>query len=353
MMRRIPPAELEAFVEQLLRAFGTPQAPATDVAANLVRADLRGHGSHGTRLLPGYAELVEGDKIRPSASPTIEDNGTILQVDGNGAFGQYIGAETLVAALERADVNGRCVAGIRNGAHLGRIGEFAERAAEAGFLFATFVNGPQEVPVVPPGSNQIRLCTNPIAFSIPTFGALSYPIVLDMATSQVALGKIKRRQASGDSIPDDWAVSNEGEPITNPDRFDKVGGRLLPLGGRSTGHKGYGLAIIAELFAGIFGAGHVLGERANKWGNGAAMLVFDPCRILPKDGIEDRVTTLANHLKAAGDDVKLPGEPEHRAQIRNRENGVPIPEKDAIALREIALEYDIAESTLPAEIREV
>jgi uncharacterized oxidoreductase len=349
MTRRIPRDVLEEFVDQLLQSLGAPRPQAETVTSHLVRADLRGHGSHGVRLLPTYAAKIEEGQIVPDATPSITEASTVLQAVGDGAFGQYTGAEATETAIERAAEVGWAFVGIRDGGHLGRIGEYAEQAAEAGFLFAALVNGPRERPVAPAGSDRIRLCTNPIAFGVPTFDALPYPVVLDIATSQVALGKIKRRRAAGVSMPSEWAITPDGEPITDPEKFYEDDGRLLPVGGRSTGHKGYGLAVVAELFATVVGGGPVLGNREENWGNGAAFVVLDPTLVTSRCDVRRRVTTLAEHLKEGGEDVLLPGEPEHRTASRNLERGVPLPDADARALRETALKNGVASSEIPED----
>lgn len=341
-MERISHKTLREFATDIVVGWGSPPEIASEIADALVRADLGGHSSHGVRLLPSYHEQIAAGRIEPESVPITTPRGETgfvdVAVDGNSAFGQITGRLATDHCVETARENGTAVVGVRNGTHLGRIGEFAERAARRGVLFACFVNGPGIEPVAPFGSADHRLSTNPIAFAVPTFDALPFPIMLDMATSQVALGKIKRRAAEGGQIPPSWTTTADGDPVCDPETFLEGPAALLPLGGRATGHKGFGLSVIAELFAGITGS-HVVDERETDWGNGAFLLAIDLNDRAEK--VERKVSTVAGHLRSAtpiskADDLLLPGEYEHRTRNRREADGIPIPVDDADALVTLA-----------------
>jgi uncharacterized oxidoreductase len=352
----VDPDRLDAAARTLLAATGAPEPTARAVAASLVDADLRGHGSHGVIRVPLYAAKVADGALDPTAAPTVEhDGGATVRLDGHDAFGQVVGREAVRLLGERAADHGVAAVGVRDATHLGRVGEWAERVADAGLCFAAFVNSQGGgYNVAPAGSATRLLSTNPVCFGAPTFDALPFDVVLDVATSQVAHGKVRAKAWTGASIPVGWAVDDAGDPYTDAEAFEAgAGGAQLPLGGTVSGYKGTGLAVVAELFAGIFGDGLVAGERAAERSNNAALLVaLDPLRFTTRAGVERRVRALAAHLDGAdydagpspgaaarGDRFVLPGRPEHETAVERRETGVPV--DDAVADRLRALADDL------------
>jgi uncharacterized oxidoreductase len=351
--RRIPVEELEPFARDVVRAYGASEAAAERVAESLVEADLRGHRSHGTIRLPMlYRRMLEAGGIDPAAEPETEGSGATAAVDGNHAFGQIVGRRAVDAATERAAEHGVAAVGVRNGAHLGRIGEWAERAAERGYVFAAWLNTGGLAPIVaPPGSATRRLGTNPVAFGTPSFGTLEFPVVLDTATSQVAHGKISKRAVENESLPEGWAVDETGEYVTEAGAFENGEGALLPLGGLTSGYKGFGLAMIAELFAGVLGDAFVSGQdAAGVVNNAAAFLAVDPDRFSSAEANRRRIEALVEHVRATeypdavragdtarGDRALVPGEAEYRTRTERATEGVPL------APETVALFVDLAE----------
>ena len=359
-MVQIDHGTLERFARDIVVGLEAPESSAERVAQSLVAADLRGHSSHGALRLPLYAEMVDADRLDPTATPAVKrEDATTATVDGRDAFGQVVGPVAVDLAVSKAADRGTAAVGIRDATHLGRVGEWAERAAEAGMGFAAFVNvqgGAQTV--APPGSADRKLATNPVAFGVPTFGALEFPLVLDVATSQVAHGKIRERAHADEPLPDDWTVTASGDPETDALAFEDGAGALLPLGGATAGYKGFGLAVVAELFAGIAGDAAVAGQRSHEWADNAALFVaFDPTRFTTEAGVRERVTALADHLRSAdyspsvpagvaakGDDALLPGEAEYRIAAERREEGIPLPNRVADSLRELAVERGLEDA---------
>lgn len=358
---RVDPAVLQAVAESIVAALGARQQVAASVAESLVDADLRGHGSHGVNRLPQYAEMVADGAIDPTGEPRLEETApAAAHVDGRSTFGQHTGRLATDRAIELAHDQGIGVVGVRNGSHLGRVGEWAERAASADVLFLAFVNTQGgALTVAPPRSAERVLSTNPIAAGIPSFGALPFPIVFDGATSQVANGKLRERRRTGDPVPDAWTTTPSGEPITDADRFfePNVSAALLPLGGRTAGHKGFGLGIVAELLAGLVGDGAVAGGSEPAWfDNAATFVAVDPLRFTTHQAAADRVSTLADHVRGAElgeDDVEsaaarpdddrplLPGEPESVTAARRRERGVPLHDGVLTPVLDLAEELDV------------
>lgn len=355
-MPRIEQDALTDFVTTLVGELGADHDAAADIADSLVAADARGHHSHGVRTLPAkYYPEIQDDKIRPAAAPELQTTGSSSGlVEGNLAFGQLAGRHATDLAVENAAEHGIGVVGIDGVSHIGRVGEWVERATAHDMLFAAFVCNPGSQYVAPAGSAQPRLSTNPIAFGVPTYGVLPFPLVLDIATSQAAHGKVRQYAASDDTIPSNWLVDSDGTSLRDASAFiDGDDGAILPLGGSTTGHKGFGLSVMMELFASILSDGAISGGDGDTWGNRAVFVAIDPTLHTTRDGVEDRVETFTSYLRetnysapvnpgdaASGDRGLLPGEAEHRTLETSRDEGVSIVDGDAALLREFAAELD-------------
>lgn len=349
---------LESFARRAIEAYGAPSETAAAVATSLVGADLVGHSSHGVVRVPYYADIVADGGIDPMATPTVESAGPFHQVVGGAAFGQLTGRRAVELLVQSTEERGVGIVGIRDSGHIGRIGEWAERVTREGLLFAAWGNlqgGSQRI--APPGTADRRLGTNPLTFAVPTFDALAFDLVYDGATSQVAHGKIIERDGSGERLPEEWTITESGDPVERAAEFEDGVGALLPLGGRETGYKGFGLATMAELFAATVGDGPVSTEERQDWsGNGAAFLAIDPTVFTTREEVEVRVTALAEHLRSAepfdeSEEVTLPGEPEYRTASTRRSEGIPVDDTVAANLRSLAAEFDI-ESELPEPLEE-
>ncbi|PSP74539.1 hypothetical protein BRC86_05545 [Halobacteriales archaeon QS_3_64_16] len=357
-MPRVDSESLQSFARDLAEALGAPPEIAEALATSLVSADLRGHGSHGViRFASTYRTMIEGGQLDPAATPrVVSEDGPTGLVDGERGFGQVAGRLAADVLIERTEATGVGIVGLGNASHLGRVGEFAEQVAEEGLLFAAWVNtGGTASLVAPVGGLDRRLATNPIAFGVPSFGAVDFPIVLDMATSQVAHGKITKRAVEGKDLPPSWAIDDGGEALTDPEDFEDGTGAMAPLGGSVAGHKGFGLAVVAELFAGICGDGRVAGERSPEWVNNAAtFLAIDPARFGAEPRHRERVAALLAYLRdadfseellpesARGEELLVPGEAEHRTMADREERGIPIDDRTLELLSELAAAYDVS-----------
>lgn len=334
---RLDSDELRTFAVDLLGGLGAPPATAGTVADSLIRADLAGFGTHGIAILPLYREMIEDDAIDPTVDPVTEQRAeSWAAVDGRDAFGQLTGREATARGVAIAEERGTAVVAIRNGSHLGPIGEYAERAAAQGMIFLGFANtGGGAKNTAPFGGQDRKLSTNPVAFGFPTFDALPFDIVSDFATSQISGSIVRDRHRAGKPLHDEWTTSQSGDPVTDPASFLEGEGAILPLGGRVTGHKGYGLSIAAELLGGLVGGGAVVGERDPTWlANGAAFVVIDPRTFVSRTVIEQRVESLASHLRS--DEVRLPGEGTHQRRSEHCEQGVEVAAADLTPLAELA-----------------
>lgn len=341
---RVSKNSLRAFATDVVAALGADAANAEHVADVLVRADSRGYGTNGVAILPMYHEMVADGAIDPEAAPRVSHGpGATASVAGRGAFGQLTGLEATAAGVAVAETAGAGVVWLRGGTHLGPIGEYARRAARSETIFLGFVNtGGGAKNTAPYGGHGRKLSTNPLAFGVPTFDALPFDVVVDVATSQVSGSVVRERNVRGESLPDVWTTSKSGDPVEDPGAFLEGAGALLPLGGRPAGHKGFALAVVAELLAGLVGDNPVVGEQDPAWfTNGAAFVFVDPTRFCPRSTVESRVAALADHLRADASAVRLPGEGAHRRAETARVEGVAFTADDIAPLAALAKELRI------------
>jgi uncharacterized oxidoreductase len=307
---RVAADELRALAAGLLRAAGAPPDVALATADLLVRADLAGHGSHGIRLVGGYCDRCRSGRIDPSARPAVErDDGSTVVLDGQRAIGQVAGMAATELAVVRARAHGVAVVTLRRSGHLGRLADYAERAADSGAIAVLAANdsGANQV-VAPHGSSEPRLATNPIAVGIPR----SRPphLILDMASSVVSHGTVEQSRLAGDPIPATWAA----------------GDTLLPLGGA----KGTGLALAVDVLAGVLSGAGYSGAAADVDDQGVWILALDPSRFLPAGQLEVAVERLVEHVRSAapaspGVEVLVPGEHGARAAREAARDGVEVP----------------------------
>ena len=240
----------------IFEASGVPARVAAVVARSLVLGNLKGHDSHGVIRVIDYVDWLARGWIDPNGElEVVRDDGPILVTDGHYGFGQHVGRQATERAIERTRTLGICVLTLRRSGHLGRLGEFAEMAAEGGLVHFSFTNTHGGgVLVAPHGGCERRLSANPLAAAAPVPGAEA--IVMDMATSTVAEGKLKVLRARGEPVAPGLFVTASGETLTDPaDFYADPPGALLPM----AGHKGFALSVFAEVFAGCWPAGAVAG----------------------------------------------------------------------------------------------
>jgi uncharacterized oxidoreductase len=317
---------LTHFAAEILTRAGTPADVAQTVAQSLVLANLKGHDSHGVIRVPDYLAWIERGWIVPDARPEIvSESGSILIVDGHFGFGQLVGREATGWAIPRAKEQGVGVLAIRRSGHLGRLGEFAEMAAEAGLVYFSFTNTHGGgILVAPHGGRERRLSANPIAAAAPLPGGGS--MVMDISTSVIAEGKAKVARAQGKPLPPGCMVNSAGEPSTEPAEFyADPPGALLPFGG----HKGFALSMFAEVFAGaLSGAGCSKGG-VSLVANSLLAIFLDPARFSGAPFLEQEIGDLVKHVKSSEpmqgfEEILIPGEPERRAEDQRRQHGIPI-----------------------------
>ena len=328
--RPIPVAVLSAWVEQAFVRAGLAPADATIAAEPLILSDSMGVFTHGTKLLPGYLKKLVARGSRPDARPRIIRQGPgFAVVDGDAALGQ-IGCHFAVeVAIEKARMVGVAFVGLRNTGHIGAAGAQAVRAAREGFF--ALVVGNDRPSVAAAGSRGPVLGSNPLAWAAPLPG--SDPIFLDIATAAVAGGKVYAAVARGEPIPPTWLVDERGLPTTDGSSYPQHAS-LAPM----SGHKGYGIGVLAEWLSGILPGGAVT-TQVGSWLfdspgaptlHNAGFIVLDVAAIADPVDYAASLGRFAEEVRGAApaegiDRVRLPGDIEWERHRQSRAAGIALP----------------------------
>src|SRR5215831_4607683 len=312
----------------VLRGLGANEEEATIQADVWTEADLRGIHSHGVQRLPVVATRIKKGLMKVNVKPELSwSTPCVLNVDGKDGFGTST-CETSLKALEPAvRKNGVAVLTVRNAAHIGMVGYYAERRAQDGLICIAFTT--TEVLVHPFGGPEALVGTNPIAIGIP---GIPRPYLLDMATSVSAMGRIIALKHRGEKIPEGWAVDKDGAPTTDPDAALK--GSLSPAGGP----KGYGLgisiAMLAGLLVGMPAGKEVLGtlDTDYRCTVGDLFLLMDEKAFPGAGTLAAGVKKYLNELRESRPgkgfkQVLVPGDPEARLREERLVKGIPHPEE--------------------------
>ena len=288
--------KLTEFAKQIFIGLGTEPDRALEVADHLVEANLKGHDSHGVGMIPSYVGSAVNNRLQVNAdAETVKDKGAVLLVDGRLGFGQVVGRQATDLGIARARELGVACVGSRNNHHLGRIGTYGEHCARAGLVSIHFVNVVGHPPFVSPwGGRDGRMQTNPFCCAVPTDGE---PIVLDMATSAIALGKVRVARMKGVPVPDGALFDAEGVPTNDPMAIGN-GGTLGPFGQ----HKGYGLALVCELLGGALAGEWTMSDipkQENYTVNNMLMFVIDPDLFGGAGGFRREVEGMAAWLRSS------------------------------------------------------
>ena len=242
----VPAAPLSEFMARLFAAAGVPEAAAATVAAGLVEADLEGLSSHGVMLADMYIErLKKGSVSRSAQAAVVSERQGAVVLDAGNALGQVTGVQAMSLAVAKARQFAAGIVSVRHGFHFGTAGRYARQAAEVGCIGIAMCNTRPLMPA--PGGAERAVGNNPLAIAIPTDGEI--PIVLDMATSEAAMGKIRMAEKAKEAIPPTWAVTAQGLPTTNPS--EAIAGMLLP----TAGPKGFGLSFLIDSLCGLLSQG--------------------------------------------------------------------------------------------------
>ncbi len=340
-MPHVSSSELKEFAVALLVAGGVGNEEAALVAESLVGANLRGHDSHGVMRIPYYLDGVKKGDVRPGASLEIlRETNSILMADGNWGFGQTQMTRLTEKLIAKTKENGVAVGTLVHSTHIGRLGEYCELAAGEELMSMIMVNTHGAARrVAPVGGTAPRLGTNPFAVGVP---CLPGPLILDFGTSATAEGKVRVKKIAGELCPDGWLLDSEGRPTNDPNSlYANPPGTILPMGGDQA-YKGFGLALIVEIFAGALSGGACACEvPKNQLGNCVFVQLFDPEYFGGTAHFEREVGALAAYLRScppidSSCRIQLPGDPERRAWEQRTTSGIPLDEGNWSALRELA-----------------
>jgi uncharacterized oxidoreductase len=351
-----PPGPLQIFAVGVFTAMGAEPDIANEVASHLVRANLSGHDSHGVIRIPAYLEQADSGTLHPAARPTIaRETEVAAVVDAHRGFGQYSTLFALDWALGRAQRHGLAAVAVRHSTHIGRLGEYTERAAERGAIAVVTVGaaGPRVGGVALHGGVGRFLGTNPWSFGVP---GVHRSMVFDAATSVVAEGKVRVAQAKGTELPPGSLIDRDGRPTRSPGDFYE-GGALLPLGGEVAGHKGYGLGMASALIGGLGmiddadptnvgapGPQSSPGPRGRI--GGVFLIAIDPGAFGNGEHyramVEETLAEAKRMPPGPGQvDVLVPGEPEQLSRTRRATEGIGVAEASWNDLAAIAERFKV------------
>jgi uncharacterized oxidoreductase len=321
---------LKKVIIEILKKAGSDEGEASIVADHLVMSNLCGHDSHGLICVPIYLEHISQGVLKPNMpAKLIKDDGAILVFDGQRGFGQRTAREAMDKAISKCREKGLAVMALRNAHHIGRVGAYGEQSIRAGMVSLHFVNVIGHEPlVVPFGGRDARIATNPVCIAMPGTDQTD-PIILDMATSKIPMGKVRVAIDSGESLGDDLILDRDGFPTNDPAvMLEAPGGSLLPFGL----HKGYGIALFCELLGGVLtGGGTTLPKTQTIGGIINNMLVFlvDPRRLGDHQWMRCEFDEMIKYTKESRPQdprspVMVANEPEMKSLHERRANGIPL-----------------------------
>jgi LDH2 family malate/lactate/ureidoglycolate dehydrogenase len=322
----VPAEKLRRHCQGVLTNVGLREAHAALVAESLVFADRRGVASHGVVRLSAYLDRVHAGVMQVDPEmELVKDNPASGLLDARNGFGQIAGVKAMDIAIKKAESSGAGIVAVKNSNHFGAAAFFALRAVAANMIGLVLTNASPAMP--PYNAKKPLVGTNPLAVAIPA--GSQKPIVLDMATSVVARGKIRYVAARrGEKIPFGWAVDAEGKPTDDP--FEALKGSLAPIGGP----KGAGLSLVIDLLCGALTGTALTGEVKNITDisgparTGHMFIAMNVARFIDPHLFTQSIDTVIERIKALpsadGTPVYLPGEIEFNLEAKRLAEGIPL-----------------------------
>lgn len=327
-MKVVTAQELKDTATKILTSAGVTESEAASVADHLAEANLKGRDSHGISRLVGLIKGIEKKSINPETSlRVVQETPAMALLDANHSIGQIVAMKAMNMAVEKAHKVGIGIVSMRNASHIGFLGYYADQAAKQGMVGIVFTN--TEPAMSATGGAEPVLGTNPICIGIPT---KTEPMVIDMATSIVARGKVIEYERNGKPIPKGWAIDKEG--LDTEDATAALAGSLLPI----AGPKGYCLAFAFDILTGAL-AGAAVGtdvkgtvhpeEVCTK---GDLFIAIAPEMFNGSPDFLDKVEHLGEQVKSSKKApgvtrILLPGDPELMTREKRLQEGIPINEK--------------------------
>ena len=353
---RIDQKPLIQVASAILQKAGAAIDRAQAVAEHLVIANLKGHDSHGVGMVPNYVKSMLSELIHPQNDALLtRDNGAVLTFDGNLGFGRVVGMQAMDQGIERAKSHGISCVALGNAAHLGRIVAFAEHCAEAGLISTHYVNVVGHDPmVVAYGGRDRRFITNPFCCAVPR--ADGNHVVLDMATTTVAAGKVRVAYMKGEPVPEHSLVDRNGVETTDASViFSRDGGGAMQPFGL---HKGYGLMVMCELLGGALGGNFTMQPGNPRGGatlNNMLSVILDPSAIGDLAAYDAEVTAMIEYIYASEaaegiDKVLVPGDPERQSVAARSQAGIDIDDNSWQDITSAAVAAGMSEAEIGALI---
>ena len=343
---RVSFSQLEAFITQAMVSLGLPPEDAQTVGHLMAEADMQGSDGHGVIRLVPYAKriLAGGMNLKPHIR-VVQERTAMALIDGDNGMGHLVMKRATELAIQKAKSSGIAWVGSRLSNHAGPASLYARMALQHDMIGLYFAVG--NANHLPPwGGLDMLLSTNPIAAAIPS--GKEVPIVLDMATTVAAYGKVKAKAQRGEMMPEGWMIDRQGKPLLDPTKSDE--GFLLPIGG----YKGYGLSLVVGILAGTLN-GAAMGSQVIDFNKdfvstthtGQAIAVIDPSAFGDIDDFKHNVDRLIQELRSAErmpgvDRIWLPGEQSHHKRLTHEKQGVVLAPGLVKQLNELAAERQIA-----------
>lgn len=316
---RYDPAQLTEWAAASFEGVGVARDCARRTGEVLVRTNLRGIDTHGVARIPAYVEKILEKEVNPVPEPRADWRDGVLHLDGDNGLGQYVAMQAVELAAARAHETPVVTCLVKRGGHMGALGQFVLAAAERGMIALMCQDTPPLMALA--GSSRAAIGNNPIAFAAPVAG--KPPLLFDMATSVVARGNLLQAiRDKRSEIPPDWAIGPDGQPTTDPAQALK--GAMAPM----AGHKGVGLAMLAQVLAGSLTGSEKVPGATSSGGNASAFIqVINPGLLIGRDQFDRHMAGwLALFLDASGENGRYPGERAAQCEIERRAQGIPLPE---------------------------
>ena len=336
---KFPQESLHQFAVEVFQYYGIAESDARLAADVLAYSDIHGIDSHGVARMYSYVSLLEAGRINPKPNIRIvRERKATATVDGDNGLGLVVGPRAMAIAMEKAKDSGASSVAVRNTNHYGAAGYYPVEALKHDLIGYSMTNTTKGV--APFRGAEKMLGTNPIAIAFP--GMKEPPIVIDMATSVVAYGKLEIANRQGREIPDGWAIASNGWSTRKPQEMME-GGALLPLGSNEdgSGHKGYCLMAMVDILTGVLSGANwgpfvppfainapTSDEKVGKGiGHFFGAWDIDAFRDVDefKRQIDHWIHTMRSTRPQPGQQaVLIPGDPEREARIQRKETGIPL-----------------------------
>ena len=345
---------LQDFAVALLSAGGATDEEAQVVGRSLVEANLRGHDSHGVMRIPFYVKVVQEGRLHSGAKlKVLQETPNALVCDGGWGFGQTLCRDLTERLMAKASDTSIACGTLKQSAHIGRLGEYAEMATEKNMTAIICANthgsGQRVAPV---GGIRPRLGTNPICIGFP--GGKEGPFILDFGTSATAEGKVRVKRIAGQEVPPGWILDPDGNPTTDPNQlYGDPPGTILPMGGDQA-YKGFGLSFMVEMLSGALSGGLcAFPDPPAPMGNCALFIVLDPAKLGGQEHLKRQVAGLEEYVRGVPrkdgvDKIFLPGDPERNVMQARLKSGIPLDDGNWSALLDLAVSLNVE---VPANVR--